>query len=83
MNLTVAYNFFSGFSQECSKLFFRNAGFDFSLNCIPGRDMQRPEPECSMIPRGGLSCLRIPSAQPLVCGALLGNLEVNVSSTSP
>ncbi|KAE8682817.1 acid phosphatase 1-like [Hibiscus syriacus] len=82
MNLTVAYNFFSGFSQECSK-FFRNTGFDFSINCIPGRDMQRPQPECSVIPGGGLSCLRIPSAQPLVCGALLGNLVVNVSSTSP
>ncbi|XP_022732585.1 leucine-rich repeat extensin-like protein 6 [Durio zibethinus] len=44
MNLTVAYNFFSGFSQECSKLLFRNAGFDFSLNCIPGRYMQRARP---------------------------------------
>ncbi|KAK8602292.1 hypothetical protein V6N13_058064 [Hibiscus sabdariffa] len=83
MNLTVAYNFFSGFSQECSKQFFRNTGFDFSVNCIPGRDMQRPKPECSVIPSGGLSCLRIPSAQPLVCGALLGNLVLNVSSTSP
>ncbi|CAI9782571.1 unnamed protein product [Fraxinus pennsylvanica] len=31
-------------------------------------DMQRPEPDCSMIPGDGLSCLRIP-AKPLVCGA--------------
>ncbi|OMO91554.1 hypothetical protein COLO4_18279 [Corchorus olitorius] len=83
LNLTVAYNFFSGFSQECSKLFYRNVGFDFSLNCIPGRNMQRPSPECSGIPGGGLNCLRIPSAQPLVCGALLGNLEVNQTSQSP
>ncbi|KAJ1387885.1 Leucine-rich repeat [Sesbania bispinosa] len=51
-NLTVSYNFFSGFSQQCSRLFFRNVGFDFSLNCIPGRNMQRPQPECSMIPGG-------------------------------
>ncbi|XVE54164.1 hypothetical protein DITRI_Ditri03aG0058600 [Diplodiscus trichospermus] len=83
MNFTVAYNFFSGFSQECSKLVFRNVGFDFSLNCIPGRDMQRPQPECSVIPGGGLSCLRIPSAQPLVCGALGGGSEVNLTSSSP
>jgi hypothetical protein len=70
-NLTVAYNFFSGFSQECSNLFFRNVGFDFSLNCIPGRNMQRPQPECSVIPGGGLNCLRIPAvAKPLVCGSL-------------
>jgi len=69
-NLTVAYNFFSGFSQQCSKLFFRNVGFDFSLNCIPGRNMQRPQPECSMIPGGSLSCLRIPTPKPLVCGSL-------------
>ncbi|PSS20833.1 Leucine-rich repeat extensin-like protein [Actinidia chinensis var. chinensis] len=70
MNLTVSYNFFSGFSQECSKLYFRNAGFDFALNCIPGRDMQRPEPECSAVPGGGLNCLRIPAPQPLVCGVI-------------
>ncbi|KAK8547219.1 hypothetical protein V6N13_097936 [Hibiscus sabdariffa] len=82
INLTVAYNFFSGFSQDCSKLFIGNAGFDFSLNCIPGRDMQRPQPECSVIPGSGLSCLRIPVGQPLVCGALLGNLEANLTSTS-
>ncbi|KAJ0030813.1 hypothetical protein Pint_13307 [Pistacia integerrima] len=73
MNLTVAYNFFSGFSQQCAKLFFRNVGFDFASNCIPGRDMQRPQPDCSTIPGGGLSCLRVPSVQPLVCGSLIGN----------
>ncbi|XWS72115.1 hypothetical protein CRYUN_Cryun02cG0012700 [Craigia yunnanensis] len=83
VNLTVAYNFFTGFSQDCSKLFYRNPGFDFSLNCIPGRDMQRPQPECSVIPGVGLSCLSIPFAQPLVCLALLGNLEVNLTSSSP
>ncbi|XP_008242465.1 PREDICTED: LOW QUALITY PROTEIN: leucine-rich repeat extensin-like protein 4 [Prunus mume] len=70
VNLTVAYNFFSGFSQECAKLFYRNVGFDFSLNCIPGRNMQRPQPECSLIPGGGLNCLRIPGSKPLVCGSL-------------
>ncbi|KAK4840042.1 hypothetical protein QYF36_026844 [Acer negundo] len=83
MNLTVAFNFFSGFSQECAKLFFRNVGFDFSDNCIPGRNMQRPQPDCSEIPGGGLSCLRIPAVQPLVCGSLLGMLEANYSSSSP
>lgn len=83
VNLTVASNFFSGFSQDCAKLFFRNVGFDFSLNCIPGRDMQRPQPECSVIPGGGLSCLRIPSAQPLICGSLPQTLEANISPSSP
>ncbi|KAM0969717.1 hypothetical protein FF1_017933 [Malus domestica] len=68
-NLTVAYNFFSGFSQECTKLPDRNVWFDFSLNCIPGRNMQRPQPECSLIPGGGLNCLRIPGSKPLVCGS--------------
>ncbi|XP_022882509.1 leucine-rich repeat extensin-like protein 4 [Olea europaea var. sylvestris] len=65
LNLTVSSNFFSGFSQDCDKL---NIGFDFSFNCIPGKKMQRPEPDCSVIPGDGLSCLRIP-AKPLVCGA--------------
>ncbi|KAL0410565.1 UNVERIFIED_CONTAM: hypothetical protein Slati_3646200 [Sesamum latifolium] len=72
LNLTVAANFFSGLSQDCDNLFFRNVGFDFSLNCIPGKEMQRPEPDCSAVPGGGLSCLRIPSARPFVCGTLLG-----------
>ncbi|KAK7399007.1 hypothetical protein VNO78_10182 [Psophocarpus tetragonolobus] len=74
LNLTVAYNFFSGLSQECSNLF--NVGFDFSDNCIPGRDMQRPGPECSMIPGGSLNCLRIPTPKPLVC-------PVTLSTSSP
>ncbi|XP_039031538.1 leucine-rich repeat extensin-like protein 4 [Hibiscus syriacus] len=81
MNLTVAYNFFSGFGQECSKSFFRDVGFDYSVNCIPGRDMQRPQPECSVIPGSGLSCLRIPSPQPLVCAALSGNFKTNQTSS--
>ncbi|XP_015954185.1 leucine-rich repeat extensin-like protein 6 [Arachis duranensis] len=68
VNLTVAYNFFSGLSQQCSRLF--NIGFDFSGNCIPGRDMQRPQPECSVIPGGTLNCLRIPTPRPLVCASL-------------
>ncbi|KAI4350771.1 hypothetical protein L6164_005189 [Bauhinia variegata] len=87
MNLTVAYNFFSGFSQECSRLSFRNVGFDFSLNCIPGRDMQRPQPDCSVIPGGSLNCLRIPTPKPLVCGSLglssSSTKKINPSSSSP
>ncbi|XP_077210366.1 uncharacterized protein LOC143845845 [Tasmannia lanceolata] len=67
--LTVSYNFFSGFSQECTTLFFRNVGFDFSGNCIPGRNMQRPPPDCSGIP-GGLNCLRIPSTRPMICSSM-------------
>lgn len=72
INLTVAANFFSGFSQDCDRLLYRNAGFDFSFNCIPGRELQRPQPDCSAVPGGGLSCLRIPAASPLVCGTLVG-----------
>lgn len=68
MNLTVAFNFFSGFSSECSRISF---GFDFAGNCIPGKGYQRPQPDCSVIPGGSLSCLRIP-AQPLTCAAILG-----------
>ncbi|XP_061371271.1 leucine-rich repeat extensin-like protein 6 [Gastrolobium bilobum] len=85
-NLTVAYNFFSGFSQQCSRLFFRNVGFDFSLNCIPGRDMQKPQPECSVIPGGSLSCLRIPTPKPLVCGSVAvstSSKHTDPSSPSP
>ncbi|XP_055810554.1 leucine-rich repeat extensin-like protein 4 [Solanum dulcamara] len=68
VNLTLAYNFFSELSQDCDKLPLRNVGIDFSLNCIPGRQMQRPQPECSVIPGGSLSCLRVPAVKPLVCG---------------
>ncbi|RYQ84652.1 hypothetical protein Ahy_B10g104105 [Arachis hypogaea] len=84
-NLTIAYNFFSGFIQQCSRLFFRNVGFDVSLNCIPGRDMQRPQPECSVIPGGSLSCLRIPTPKPLVCGSLAVSTSkhTNYTSSSP
>ncbi|ESR64583.1 LRRNT 2 domain-containing protein [Citrus sinensis] len=69
----------SWFSQECARLLIRNVGFDFSANCIPGRDMQRPQPDCSQIPGGGLSCLRIPALQPLVCGSLVASLEAKSS----
>ncbi|KAK2980862.1 hypothetical protein RJ640_003089 [Escallonia rubra] len=67
----VAYNFFSGFSQECAKLYFRNVGFDFSVNCIPGR-----------IATHSTKPLVIPilSAKPLVCGTLL---ETQKTSPSP
>lgn len=82
VNLTVSYNFFSGFSQECNKLFYRNVGFDFFYNCIPGRNMQRPQPECSVIPGGGLNCLRIPAAQPLACGSRIISPEPTSSSSS-
>ncbi|KAK4781215.1 hypothetical protein SAY87_017321 [Trapa incisa] len=70
MNLTVAYNFFSGFSQDCEKLYYRNIWFDYSANCIPDRQFQRPQPECSVGHGAGLSCLRVPSVQPLVCRAV-------------
>ncbi|KAB1209251.1 Leucine-rich repeat extensin-like protein 4 [Morella rubra] len=84
VNLTVSYNFFSGFGQDCSNRFFKNLGFDFSLNCIPGRNMQRPQPECSMIPGGGLNCLRIPTAvKPLVCGSIGATPQSDSSSSSP
>ncbi|KAK4432950.1 Leucine-rich repeat extensin-like protein 2 [Sesamum alatum] len=71
--------FFSGLSQDCEKL---SVGFDFSLNCIPGKEMQRPQPDCSAVPVGGLSCLRIPSAKALVCGSLVG-AEATTTSPSP
>lgn len=81
INLTLTYNFFSGLSQDCDKLPYRNVGFDFSLNCIPGKQMQRPQPECSLIPGGSLSCLRIPAAKPLVCGSIIS--EEEIVSTPP
>lgn len=80
VNLTVSYNFFSGFNQDCSKLVFRNVGFDFSGNCIPGKNMQRPPPECSGIP-GDLNCLRIPS-RPLICGTM-DQIPADANAISP
>lgn len=84
LNLTVAYNFFSGFSQDCTELFHRNAWFDFSANCIPDKQLQRPPPECSLGHGAGLSCLRIPAVEPLVCGAMgiLGRTIDGLSSTT-
>lgn len=80
-NLTVSYNFFSGFSQECSKLFSR--GFDFSGNCIPGKNMQRPPPECSFIPGGDLSCFRIPSPKPMMCDSVNQRPDLGSSLAGP
>ncbi|KAG9456496.1 hypothetical protein H6P81_001004 [Aristolochia fimbriata] len=67
LNLTLAYNFFSGFSQECGS--YKNSGFDFTGNCIPGSYMQRPPPECITTPVN-INCLRIPSAGPVSCGSV-------------
>ncbi|XP_031115530.1 leucine-rich repeat extensin-like protein 4 [Ipomoea triloba] len=83
LNLTITYNFFSGLSQDCDRLPTRNVGFDFSLNCIPGRQMQRSQPECSAIPGSSLSCLRIPSPKPTVCGALIGGEGEKTSASPP
>ncbi|KAI3970168.1 hypothetical protein MKW92_008058 [Papaver armeniacum] len=66
INLTVSFNFFSGFDQECNRLFYGGIGFDFSGNCIPGREYQRPEPQCEINP-GGFNCMRIPVSRPLMC----------------
>ncbi|XP_038878651.1 leucine-rich repeat extensin-like protein 6 [Benincasa hispida] len=85
VNLTVSFNFFSGLSQECSsRHVLGNLGFDFSGNCIPGRDLQRPRPECSVIPGGGLNCFRIPPiVKPLVCGTLAERTDSDLSSSPP
>lgn len=84
VNLTVSFNFFSGISGECSRHFLGNLGFDFSGNCVSGRDMQRPHPECSVIPGGSLNCFRIPSVvKPLVCGTLAETPETELSSSPP
>nr|CAD1843174.1 unnamed protein product [Ananas comosus var. bracteatus] len=66
-NLSVSFNFFSGFGADCTReLLIRNVGFDFAGNCIPGRGMQRPPPECpGSGPGAGLSCLR---TRPAGCG---------------
>ncbi|RVW38252.1 Leucine-rich repeat extensin-like protein 4 [Vitis vinifera] len=76
--LNLAHNKLSGMLQAV----LQECGFDFSVNCIPGRDMQRPQPDCSVIPGGGLNCLRIPSARPLICG-LVGSPETDPSPSSP
>ncbi|XP_040380236.1 leucine-rich repeat extensin-like protein 6 [Oryza brachyantha] len=66
-NLSVSFNFFSGISQHCDRLAGRSV-FDFVGNCIPGRGLQRPPPECDGAPGdAGLSCLRIPVARPVPC----------------
>ncbi|XP_020687643.1 leucine-rich repeat extensin-like protein 2 [Dendrobium catenatum] len=73
LNLTVSYNFFSGVSDDCTRLLFRNVGFDLAGNCIPGRDLQRPAPECDGTSAGGLSCLRVPGMRPAGCGGAGGD----------
>ncbi|KAL0558451.1 hypothetical protein IC582_003023 [Cucumis melo] len=89
VNLTVSFNFFSGLKEDCSSSSSRNnvvgnLGFDFSGNCIPGKDLQRPRPECNVIPGGSLNCFRIPSiVKPLVCGTLGGRTESDLSSSPP
>ncbi|WOL14030.1 leucine-rich repeat extensin-like protein 4 [Canna indica] len=76
LNLTVSFNFFSGFSQDCDKLSFRNVGFDFSGNCVSGRNMQRPPPQCTGVPGVDLSCIRIPSPQAVACPKVMGQSGV-------
>ncbi|KGN66193.1 leucine-rich repeat extensin-like protein 4 [Cucumis sativus] len=87
VNLTVSFNFFSGLKEDCSSSrnnVLGNLGFDFSGNCIPGKDSQRPRPECNAIPGGSLNCFRIPSlVKPLVCGTLGGRTESDLSSSPP
>lgn len=69
LNLTVSSNFFSGFSSECEKL--GNYKFDFSFNCVGGRDMQRPEGQCSAVPGEGLNCFRVPGGtRAVACAGL-------------
>ncbi|KAA8534899.1 hypothetical protein F0562_029885 [Nyssa sinensis] len=79
--LNLAHNKLSG--QDCNKLLFRNnVGFDFSLNCIPGLEMQRPQPQCSVTPGNSLNCLRIPSAKTLFCGALVESQKISPRPSS-
>ncbi|KAL4589567.1 hypothetical protein LXL04_002475 [Taraxacum kok-saghyz] len=71
LKLSVAYNFFSGFSQECEKLYGRNVGFEIDLNCIPGLEMQRPQPECSLIPGSESYAALVNEASPIRWGWIL------------
>ncbi|XP_057545077.1 leucine-rich repeat extensin-like protein 4 [Amaranthus tricolor] len=80
LNLSVEYNFFSGFSPRCTNLIFRSVGFDFSLNCIPGRGMQRPPPQCYGVPSMIDNCFRIPSAKPFLCGSSLLDLILGIGN---
>ncbi|KAJ3693842.1 hypothetical protein LUZ60_009322 [Juncus effusus] len=77
VNLTVSFNFFSGFSSDCTNLPIRNVWFDFVGNCIPGRDMQRAQPECADVPGTGLSCL---INQPVGCGTVGAGIGVGIGS---
>jgi hypothetical protein len=53
--------------------------FDFAGNCVPGRDMQRPQPECDGAPGdAGLSCLRIPGSRPVACAEAAVSVGVGV-----
>ncbi|XP_062230969.1 leucine-rich repeat extensin-like protein 4 [Phragmites australis] len=78
-NLSVSFNFFSGISQRCDQLAGRSM-FDFVGNCVPGRDMQRPQPECDGFSGdGGLSCLRIPGVRPVGCAEAAVSIGVGIS----
>ncbi|CAN6441348.1 unnamed protein product [Victoria cruziana] len=72
INFTASYNFFSAVSQECFRLVSRNVGFDVTGNCISGRMMQRPQPQCAGF-QGEFSCIRVPSAglPPSLCRSFL------------
>uniref|UniRef100_A0A0D3G436 non-specific serine/threonine protein kinase n=1 Tax=Oryza barthii TaxID=65489 RepID=A0A0D3G436_9ORYZ len=78
-NLSVSFNFFSGISQHCDRLAGRSV-FDFVGNCVPGRGLQRPPPECDGGPGdGGLSCLRsIPVTRPVPCAQASVSVGVGV-----
>ncbi|KAJ0977434.1 hypothetical protein J5N97_012908 [Dioscorea zingiberensis] len=77
-NLTVAFNFLSGLSEDCGRGMLRAVGFDLSGNCIPGRDMQRPPLDCLGVPGGDLSCLRIPSTGSVDCPGVTVHIGAGV-----
>jgi hypothetical protein len=54
--------------------------FDFVGNCVPGRGLQRPPPECDGGQGdGGLSCLRsIPVTRPVPCAQASVSVGVGV-----